>query len=111
MLIHFEFGLWHAWRGVLAFRERFALPAPDEVKSPCDSCAAQPCLTTCPVDAFRRGNYDVAACAGHLRSEEGADCMAEGCRSRRACPVGAGYGYNPAQAHFRMRAFLKNQAP
>jgi len=111
MLIHPEFGLWHAWRGALAFRERLALPAADEAASPCESCATQSCLTTCPVDAFRRGNYDVAACADHLRTEEGADCMSEGCRARRACPAGAGYGYDPMQAHFHMRAFLKNQAP
>ena len=109
MLIHPVFGLWHAWRGALAFRERLALPAPAEAVSPCDGCAAQPCLTTCPVDAFRQGHYDVAVCAGHLRTQEGADCMAEGCRARRSCPVGKGYVYDPDQARFHMDAFLKNQ--
>lgn len=109
MLIHPEYGLWHAWRGALAFRERLALPAPDEAVSPCDGCATQPCLTTCPVDAFRQGHYDVAVCAGHLRTQEGADCMAEGCRARRACPAGKGYVYDPDQARFHMDAFLKNQ--
>jgi hypothetical protein len=110
MLIDPVYGLWHAWRGALAFRERLALPAVNEAASPCESCAIQPCLTTCPVDAFRHGNYDVAACAGHLRTEEGSDCMAEGCRARRACPVGEDYVYDPDQAQFHMDAFLKNQS-
>ena len=111
MLIHPEFGLWHAWRGALAFRERFALPAFDAVPRPCERCLDKPCRTACPVDAFREGAYDVAVCAGHLRTEAGVDCMALGCRARRACPVGAGHTYAPAQARFHMNAFLRNQPP
>ena len=76
---------------------------------PCDSCSDRPCLSACPVDAFRDGVYDVAACARHLRTEAGADCVEEGCRVRRACPVGVGYAYEPLQAAFHMKAFLKNQ--
>jgi hypothetical protein len=48
----------------------------------------------------------VAACVGHLETPAGAECMAEGCRARRACPVGTDYRYEPAQAAFHMRAFL-----
>ena len=53
------------------------------------------------------GGYDVAACAGHLKGADGADCMDGGCRARRACPVGAAYVYGPDQASFTMRAFLR----
>lgn len=109
MLIHPEYGLWHAWRGALAFQDRLVLPPlPSEVR-PCDSCTDQPCQSACPVDAFADGQYDVGACASHLRTPAGADCMAAGCRARRSCPVGADYTYEAAQAQFHMAAFLRNR--
>jgi hypothetical protein len=66
MLIHPEHGLWHAYRGALAFADRMELPPPDTRPRPCDSCAEKPCLTACPVEAFGAGGYDVAACVGHI---------------------------------------------
>jgi hypothetical protein len=59
--------------------------------------------------AFSDAGYDVAACAGHLRSAAGADCMGLGCRARRACPVGAEHAYGPEHANFFMQAFLRGQ--
>lgn len=106
MFVHPEYGLWHGYRGAVALAERLELPALAATASPCDSCAAKPCLAACPVDAFGADGYDVAACVGHLETPAGAECMAEGCRARRACPVGTDYRYEPAQAAFYMRAFL-----
>lgn len=108
MLIHPEYGLWHAYRGALAWPERLELPARVEAASPCDACAGRPCLSTCPVGAFAGQGYDVPACARHLDTPAGADCMALGCRARRACPVGQGYRYAPAQAEFHMIPFRRN---
>ena len=109
-LIHPYYGLWHAYRGALGFRETLALAEPPPVPSPCETCSGRWCLKTCPVGAFSEAGYDVAACAGHLRSTAGGDCMAFGCRARRACPVGAEHAYGPEQASFLMRAFLHGQA-
>lgn len=112
MLIHPEHGLWHAYRGALAFdREIEGLPARAVVASPCESCAERPCLATCPVGAFDGTAYDVPACAAHLRRPEGEDCLALGCRARRACPVGRAATYLPAQAAFHMAAFLGAREP
>ena len=106
MLIHPDYGLWHAWRGALGFREVLDLPPKDARASPCDACAEKPCLAACPVSAFDgTGVYDVRACSAHIRKAEGVDCMANGCRSRRACPVGAQYRYSPEQAAFHMKSF------
>jgi hypothetical protein len=107
MSIHAEFGLWHAYRGAFAFADEIALPDPPSQTSPCDSCADKPCLATCPVGAFTGSGYDVPACAAHLGSAHGKDCMDLGCRARRACPVGRDYVYEPAQALFHMSAFLR----
>jgi hypothetical protein len=107
MLIHPEHGLWHAYRGALAFAERLELPAPDTRPRPCDSCAGKPCLTACPVGAFGAEGYDVAACVGHISGPAGAECLDRGCRARDACPVGRERAYGPDQMRFHMAAFLK----
>ncbi len=109
MLIHSDYGLWHSYRGALAFTEPIAVPALAPQASPCDSCASRPCLSACPAGAFAAQGYGVAACAAHLRKEEGLACTDAGCLARRACPVGADYAHGPAQAAFHMRAFLRAQ--
>ena len=106
LLIRADYGLWHSYRGALGFSRDIAPPARPKRERPCDTCPGRPCLTTCPVGAFRAGRYDVAACASWLQAPGGADCMNEGCRARRACPVGAEHRPTPAQAAFHMRAFL-----
>ena len=106
MLIHPRFGLWHAYRGALAFAERIELPASGAAPSPCHSCAERPCLSACPVSAFDGASYDVDGCARHIAGPAGSDCLELGCRARRACPVGREYLYLSDQAEFHMRAFL-----
>ena len=117
-LIDAEFGLWHAYRGALAFDVRIDLPDPGGRPSPCDSCAEKPCLGACPVDAFTlsgekggegMADYDVPACVAHISSADGEDCLGGGCLARRACPVGRDYVYAPDQARFHMQRFLKAQ--
>ena len=109
MLIHPDWGLWHSWRGALAFRETFELPPADRRPGPCETCMDKPCLSACPVAAFNPDRYDVAACVAHIETARGADCMNEGCRARRACPIGTAHRYSPDQASFHMRAFRKAQ--
>jgi hypothetical protein len=106
LLIHPDDGLWRGYRGALAFAERLAFPPPPATTSPCESCAARPCLSACPVGAFTGAGYDVAACAAHLRRPAGRPCMEGGCLARRACPVGAERAHERAQTAFHMRAFL-----
>lgn len=110
ILIHPDWGLWHSYRGALAFRERLALESAIQRANPCDSCAAKPCLTRCPVSAFSNEDYDVAGCRAHLSSPTGTTCMKGGCLARDACPVGIRYRYAPAQAAFHMRAFRDARA-
>ncbi len=106
ILIHADYGLWHAYRAALAFPVRFDVPRFGEVRRPCDSCVDKPCLNTCPVGAFSQERFDVASCGAHVAAPAGADCLGTGCRARRACPVGQGYAYAPEQARFHMAAFL-----
>jgi hypothetical protein len=111
ILIHPDWGLWHAYRGALAFAEHIALPPPDLRPSPCDSCADKPCLSACPVGAFTSAGYDVPTCIDHIGSPAGADCMGTGCQARLACPVGPQFRYRPAHGGFHLNAFLEAQRP
>jgi len=104
--IHPAYGLWHAFRAALLFPVAFDLPLQSAGAHPCESCANKPCLMACPVNAFNGITYNVTACASHIDSPEGHDCMDNGCLARRACPVGRGFTYHPYQAQFFMRAFL-----
>jgi hypothetical protein len=107
LLIHPEYGLWHSYRGALAFAEAFPLPTVSARASPCDSCVGRPCLGACPVGAFTSRGYDVEVCAAHLRGGSGGACLEGGCLARRACPIGPDRRQGHAQAQFHMQAFLK----
>lgn len=109
LLIHPDYGLWHAYRGALLFSERLALPPVEARPSPCGSCVGRPCLSACPVGAFTGQGYDTAACVGHLDGSAGGDCYRLGCLARAACPVGRTYAYDEAQAVFHMTAFRRGQ--
>ena len=105
MLIHPEFGLWHAYRFALIFAHAPAQSAPKLTADICANCAEKPCLRACPVSAFTGREYDARACFNYLRESENSDCMRGGCLARRACPHGA-YRYAPPHAAFHMRAFV-----
>jgi hypothetical protein len=105
--IHATYGLWHAYRAALLFPVVFDLPPMSAGAHPCESCIGRPCLSACPVGAFDGSTYDVPACAAHIAKPDGNACMDGGCLARRACPVGRGFTYLPAQAQFHMKAFLE----
>lgn len=105
--IHPTYGLWHAYRAALLFPVEFDLPMQSPGLHPCESCADKPCLSACPVGAFSGTSYNVEACATHVGSPAGADCFDNGCKARRACPVGQAFTYHPYQAQFFMRAFIE----
>jgi hypothetical protein len=108
LLIHPQWGLWHSYRGALLLNERIGLPAVASSAPPCQSCAGKPCLSSCPVGAFRSDGFDLDTCVRHVRSAAGSDCREQGCRARRACPVGVEFSYREEQARFHMTAFLRS---
>ena len=111
ILIHPDYGLWHAYRAALLFASRLDLPVRVERPVPCISCGDKPCLTTCPVGAFQPTGYAVATCVAHVGTSAGADCASHGCAARRACPVGRPYTYPVEESRFHMRAFVRAMTP
>jgi ferredoxin len=107
ILIHPEFGLWHAYRGALVFAQPFAVPQMPAWPHPCERCAGKPCLSSCPVEAIAPARFERALCMRHVASPAGGECRSRGCLARRSCPVGAAHRYGPEQAAFHMRASLE----
>lgn len=102
LLVHNDQGLMVSFRGALAIPEKIALTAPR--LTPCLLCAA-PCEDACPVNALSEDGYDVAACHAFLDKPDGQDCMTNGCKARRACPVSQEFDRNPEQSAFHMAHF------
>ena len=110
--MHAKFGLWHAYRFALAFSEPQAgSPVQAEFSSPCISCADQPCLKACPVNAFTGNAYKVDQCIDYLVNNTETACRKQGCKARRACPVKKEFTYLPTHAKFHMDAFVKTHRP
>lgn len=111
ILIHPRWGLWHSYRGALAFAERYDIPPTTAQASPCDTCVEKPCLTACPVNAFSgtptEQRLDMVKCGNYLEQPAGQDCRTRGCLARRACPVGAEFTYTPPQAEFHINNFRR----
>jgi hypothetical protein len=108
LLIHPVHGLWHAYRGALAFAAHLEVPPRQVMASPCEDCREKPCLTGCPVGALGPKFLDRARCSGHLESPAGAQCFEVGCRARARCPVAADKRYAPIQARFHLSAFFRS---
>lgn len=112
MLLHADFGLWHAYRFALCLDEVTGVtPHGPRVSSPCESCPDQPCLSACPNGAFTSNGYELEACTEELRGADRGDCIEKACAARRACPVARAFRYDSAHAAFHMRAFLATHAP
>ena len=109
IMIHPEYGLWHSYRFALLGAEFEAAQAPPLQESPCLRCQPQPCLHSCPVDAYDDNGYDVERCAGYLWRTPQAECHDRGCIARYACPVAPQLSYVAEQGRFHLRAFLETR--
>jgi len=106
LMIHPQYGLWHAYRFALLLNENFATESIRQ-ESACLSCADQPCLNTCPVNAITNEGYDVESCAEYLQQNASAECFLHGCMARFVCPAGREYRYLDAQSQFHLGAFVE----
>ena len=104
LLVHDVAGLFVSFRGALALKQDLTLPPVPP--RPCDICP-KPCVTACPVGALTGAGYDLATCHAYLDTPPGADCMANGCAVRRACPLSLAYARMPEQSAYHMGQFHK----
>lgn len=107
ILMHPQYGLWHAYRGALLFDRELAFPELEQAVHLCDSCIEKPCLSACPVNAFPNEGFAYSACLAHVRGPAGGACRDGGCLARNACPYGAAYRYSSREQAFHMKAFMR----
>ena len=108
LLLHPEFGLWHAYRLALAFPSVMfdEAHAVSEQAHACDICKVQPCYGACPVGAFADDHFDVKRCVTYLDANPQAECNLRGCLARLSCPEGAQFRYEQPHATFHMKQFV-----
>ena len=107
ILMHPEYGLWHAYRGALLFDDIVSMPVPLATAHLCDSCADKPCLNACPVNAHSHVAFDYRACLAYAGGPDGTPCRKGGCLDRNACPYGTDYRYPRDVQAFHMASFLR----
>lgn len=111
MHFHIHHGLWHGYRfGLRLSSDNTSTPkakAIPLVNQPCSGCH-QPCMTTCPVDAFTDQGYEVEKCRSYVTSAPQSLCATKGCLARLACPESPAGGYEEAQHQYHMRAFVNS---
>lgn len=107
ILMHPEYGLWHAYRGALLFDVEIPVQEPLEAIHLCDLCIEKPCLKSCPAGAYSGEGFAYEACLGHVRGPHGEACRALGCLDRNACPYGTKYRYAADEQAFHMAAFIR----
>ena len=105
ILMHPEYGLWHAYRGALLFEVKIPIQAPRKSSHLCDACSGKPCLNSCPVGAYSASGFAYDECLAHVRGAGGAVCRGTGCLDRNACPHGAQYRYPAEVQAFHMASF------
>ncbi|BCH24373.1 hypothetical protein [Mesorhizobium sp. L-8-3] len=105
ILMHPDYGLWHAYRGALLFDVAVAIEAPRNPIHLCDLCVGKPCLRSCPVDAHSEAGFAYGDCLRHVRSPSGNACLTGGCLDRNACPHGQGHRYPAELQALHMAAF------
>jgi hypothetical protein len=105
ILMHPEYGLWHAYRGALLFDHELPIAAPEKPVHLCDTCVEKPCLNACPVGAYSAEGFAYETCVSHVRGPSGARCRETGCIARNACPHGAAYRYPADEQAFHMASF------
>lgn len=108
ILMHPEYGLWHAYRGALLFDAELPDADPHAMVHVCDACAEKPCLKSCPVSAYTGRGFAHAACLAHVRGPDGEACRTGGCLDRNACPHAAEHRYPVDMQAFLMEAFARS---
>lgn len=107
ILMHPQYGLWHAYRGALLFEDQIAVDASQASIHLCDACVEKPCMKSCPVDAYSREGFAYQSCLAHVRGANGSPCRTGGCLDRNACPYGTAYRYPSDVQAFHMAAFAR----
>ena len=92
--INAQWGSWFAYRAAVLLDADLPCTPLLTGHSPCESCVARPCVSSCPAGALS-GSFNLSACLGYRQQPQSA-CR-DRCLARNNCPVGEGDRYTDAQ--------------
>ncbi len=96
--INNTWGLWYAYRVLIAVDAIWEASLPVESVSPCLDCQAKPCIAACPAGALVNQDLRLRRCVDYRLLENSA-CSHQ-CLSRQACPVAPQHRYESDQIHY-----------
>ena len=96
--INATFGSWFAYRAVVLANTDLPATMPVQTESPCASCVAKPCISSCPAHALDDDKFDLHKCLSYRRQTDSA-CK-NTCVARTSCPVASEHRYSDAQIHY-----------
>lgn len=96
--INSTFGSWFAYRAVVLADTDLPATTPLQTESPCASCVAKPCISSCPAQALDDGQFQLNKCVSY-RQQTDSLCK-NTCVARTSCPVGGEHRYSDAQIHY-----------
>lgn len=100
-----QWGLWFAYRAVVAVSIDLKYAIRSLFESPCVSCQSQACISACPGSAIAQGQSpDLMRCARYRLSP--ASACADTCISRLSCPVAPDLRYDEAQTNYHYKTAL-----
>lgn len=96
--INDTWGLWYAYRALVAVDVALPASAPVVSASPCVSCHDKPCIKACPAQALVEQDLRLERCIDFRLQPE--SVCGHQCLARWACPVAAEHRYAPEQVQY-----------
>jgi len=100
-----KWGSWFAYRAVVLSNTDLAPTAKMASGSPCEACAARPCLAACPASAVTSSKLLLESCIDY-RLQDDSQCRAQ-CLSRLACPIAVEHRYSEEQINYHYMRSLQ----
>lgn len=100
-----QWGSWFGYRAALLTDTDLPPTEPLRAVSPCEACAARPCIPACPAQAMADGGFALERCVAY-RLQPASRCRA-GCVARDACPVGREHRYDEEQVRHSYSVSLR----
>ena len=96
--INDSWGLWYAYRALIAVEAEWPASVPVISSSPCESCTDKPCIAACPANALEAQALRLERCID-FRLQANSVCSDQ-CLARGACPVAPQHRYSSAQVAY-----------
>ena len=104
--INDTWGLWFAYRVLVALEGELPVSAAVSSFNPCESCLDRSCMAACPPGALSDAGLVLASCLDYRTADE--STCADRCRARLGCPVASEHRYDLDQVQYHYGRSLRH---